>query len=81
MVETLPALVHFSLFLFFIGLLIYLFNLNYTVFREVVWWVAVSAATYFLTTVLSIFRLESPYYTPLTFVSHVIAASGEDIGE
>ncbi|KAI0250418.1 hypothetical protein BJV78DRAFT_559246 [Lactifluus subvellereus] len=67
MVEALPALIHLSLFLFFIGLLIYLFNVNYTVFRAVVWWVAVSAATYLITTVLPIFRLESPYYTPLHF--------------
>ena len=66
MVEALPALIHLSLFLFFIGRLIYLFSVNYTVFCAVVWWIAVSAATYLLITVLPIFRLESPYYTPLT---------------
>jgi hypothetical protein len=66
MVEALPPLIHLSLFLFFIGLLIYLFNVNYTVFRAVVWWIALSGATYLLATVLPIFQLESPYYTPLT---------------
>jgi Family of unknown function (DUF6535) len=65
-VETIPTLIHVSLFLFFVGLLVYLFNVNHTVFVAVVWWVAVSAATYILITFMPILRLDSPYYAPLS---------------
>jgi hypothetical protein len=43
-VEALPALLHLSLFLFFTGLVIYLFNINHTVFSLVVWWVGLLEA-------------------------------------
>ncbi|KAH9978303.1 hypothetical protein BJV74DRAFT_143287 [Russula compacta] len=36
-VEGLPALLHLSLFLFFSGLLILLFNINHTIFWWVIW--------------------------------------------
>ncbi len=39
-VEILPILVHLSLFVFFVGLLIYLFNINHTVFSTVMCWIA-----------------------------------------
>jgi Family of unknown function (DUF6535) len=38
-VEALPTLLHTSLFLFLFGLLIFLFNIDHTVFSVVVWWV------------------------------------------
>ncbi|KAI0250934.1 hypothetical protein BJV78DRAFT_1127104, partial [Lactifluus subvellereus] len=63
-VEVLPTLIHLSLFLFFTGLLIYLFNIHHTVFRAVAWWVGVSTATYLLITFVPIFHPESPYRTP-----------------
>ena len=65
-VEVLPTLLHLSLFLFFSGLAIYLFNINHTVFSVVVWWVGLAGAIYGCITVMPIFRHDSPYYAPLS---------------
>jgi Family of unknown function (DUF6535) len=65
-VEALPALVHLSLFLFFSGLVIYLFNINHTVFTVVVWWVGVAGTIYACVTLMPIFWHDSPYYAPLS---------------
>jgi Family of unknown function (DUF6535) len=66
--NVLPALLQLALFLFFAAILIYLFNLNTTVFRAVAWWVAVSGAIYMLITLMPIFWHECPYYSPLSSV-------------
>ncbi|KAH9970797.1 hypothetical protein BJV74DRAFT_738482, partial [Russula compacta] len=63
-VEGLPTLVHLSLFLFFSGLLIFLFNVNHTVFGWAIWWIGVFLAVYGWVTVMPIFRHDSPYYSP-----------------
>ncbi|KAH9959329.1 hypothetical protein BC827DRAFT_512664 [Russula dissimulans] len=65
-VEVLTTLLHLSLFLFFSGLLIYLFNTDHTVFASVIWWVALTVGLYAGVTLMPIFRHDSPYYTPLT---------------
>ncbi|KAI0253427.1 hypothetical protein BJV78DRAFT_1123163, partial [Lactifluus subvellereus] len=65
-VGAIPTLIHISLFLFFAGLLIYLFNINYTVFCAVIWWVAVTGAAYLLITITPIFWRDVPYYSPLS---------------
>ena len=65
-VEGLPALLHLSLFLFFWGLLILLFNINHTVFCCVIWCIGVSLTMYGWITVVPIFRHDSPYYAPLS---------------
>ena len=65
-VEAIPTLIHISLFLFFTGLLIYLFNINHGVFCAVVWWVAVSGAAYLLFTITPIFWRDAPYHSPLS---------------
>jgi hypothetical protein len=65
-VEALPALVHLSLFLFFAGLLIYLFNIHHAVFSAVVSWVALLSLAYGCITLMPIFRKDSPYYAPLS---------------
>ena len=65
-VEALPALLHLSLFLFFAGLLIYLSNINHTVFNATVWWVGLSVGGYTCITFVPIFRHDSPYYAPLS---------------
>lgn len=65
-VEALPALLHLSVFLFFAGLLIYLFNINYTVFSAVAWWIVLCTAVYACITLMPIFRHDSPYYAPLS---------------
>jgi hypothetical protein len=68
-IDALPSLIQLSLFLFFAGLLIYLFNVNHTIFRIVAWWVGVSAAVYMLITLMPIIWHESPYYTPLSSIT------------
>jgi len=65
-VEALPALVHLSVFLFFAGLLIFLLNVNHTIFGPVCCWVVLSSAAYVCITFLPIFWHDSPYYAPLS---------------
>ena len=65
-VEALPTLLHLSLFLFFIGLVIYLFSANHVVFGTVVWWVVLTKMAYLSITLLPIFWPNSPYYAPLS---------------
>jgi hypothetical protein len=65
-VEALPALLHLSLFLFFAGLLIFLFNINITVFSVVAWWIGLCTTVYACITLMPIFRHDSPYYAPLS---------------
>jgi Family of unknown function (DUF6535) len=65
-VEALPTLLHVSLFLFFSGLLVFLFNINHTVFTVVIWWVGLSTGVYGCITLMPIFRHDSPYYAPLS---------------
>jgi Family of unknown function (DUF6535) len=74
-VDALPALVHLSLFLFFAGLLIYLFNTNHTVFSAVAYWVAVLLAVYGGVTLMPIFRHNSPYCGPLSPIAWFLYAS------
>jgi len=65
-VDALPALLHLSLFLFFAGLLIYLYNISHATFVAVAWWVGLSATLYTVITIMPIFRQDSPYYAPLS---------------
>jgi hypothetical protein len=70
-VETLPTLLHLSVFLFFAGLLIYLFRTNCTVFSFAASWVGISAGIYAWTTFIPL-RHDSPYYTPLSSLIWVL---------
>ncbi|KAI0299099.1 hypothetical protein B0F90DRAFT_633069 [Multifurca ochricompacta] len=65
-VEALPTLLHLSLFLFFAGLVIFLFNVNHTVFKIVMCWVGICTGLYICVTLMPIFRHDSPYYAPLS---------------
>jgi hypothetical protein len=65
-VEALPTLLHISLFLFFSGLLIYLFNIDLAVFIVLVCCVGLFAVVYSCITFMPLFRHDSPYYTPLS---------------
>ena len=65
-VETLPTLLHISLFLFFAGLVVFLWNVNLTIFKLVLSWVAICTALYGCITVMPIIRYDSPYYTSLS---------------
>ena len=65
-VEGLPTLLHLSLFLFFLGLAIFLFNVDHEVFISVVWWIGSFSMVYGLITLLPIIRHDSPYNSPLS---------------
>jgi hypothetical protein len=59
-------MVHLSLFIFFAGLLVYLFNIHHTVFKVVVCWVALLTTVYGFITFMPVFWHDSPYYSPLS---------------
>ena len=65
-VEILPTLLHISLFLFFAGLVVFLLNVNLTIFKLVLSWVGICVALYGCITLMPIIRHDSPYYTPLS---------------
>ena len=65
-VEGSPMLLHLSVFLFFGGLVIFLFNINHDVFSSVTWWIGLFSIVYGLITVMPIIRYDSPYYGPLS---------------
>ena len=65
-VEAMPALLHLSLFLFFAGLAVYLFNINHTVFKVSLSWIGFCTGMYMCITLMPIFRHDSPYYAPLS---------------
>ena len=74
-VEGLPALLHLSLILFFVGLLIFLFNTTHKVFFSVVWWIGVFLIVYGLITLSPIFQHDSPYHSPLSTPAWFLYAS------
>ena len=65
-VEGLPTLLHLSLFLFFGGLVIFLFNVDREVFTSVVPWIGLFSIVYGTITLLPLIRQDSPYYAPLS---------------
>ena len=65
-VEGLPTLLHLSLFLFFGGLVVFLFNVHHAVFISVVWWIGLTTVLYGCITTISIVRHDSPYCAPLS---------------
>jgi hypothetical protein len=75
-VETLPTLLHISLFLFFAGLVVFLCNVHLTIFKLVLSWVGVCTALYGCITCMPIFRHDSPYYTPLSLPAwHIVTGT------
>jgi Family of unknown function (DUF6535) len=62
--EALRILIQTSLFLFFSGLLIYLFNIHRTVFVTVLSWVVVFTLGYILITFVPIFKLRGLFRSP-----------------
>ncbi|KAN0140486.1 hypothetical protein V8E53_001695 [Lactarius tabidus] len=72
-VDTLPTLLHISLFLFFAGLVVFLCNVNLTIFKLVLSWVGLCTTLYGCITCMPIIRHDSPYYTPLSLpVWHIV---------
>ena len=75
-VDALPTLLHLSLFLFFAGLVVFLCNIDLTIFKLVLSWVGLCAALYGCITCMPIFRHDSPYYTPLSLPTwHVVTGT------
>jgi Family of unknown function (DUF6535)/Ubiquitin carboxyl-terminal hydrolase len=65
-VEGLPMLLHLSLFLFFGGLAIFLFNVDREVFGCVICWIGLFLMVYGMITLLPLIRHDSPYNSPLS---------------
>ena len=74
-VEGLPMLLHLSLFLFFGGVGIFLFNVDREVFSYVIWWIGLFSLVYGLITLLPIIRHDSPYHSPLSTPAWFLYAS------
>ena len=74
-VEGLPTLLHLSLFLFFGGLVIFLFHVDREVFGSVVWWIGLFSMVYVSITLLPLIRHDSPYYAPLSTPAWFLYAS------
>ena len=64
--RAVPILIHVSIFLFFAGLPVFLFNVSRTVFNVVVAWLAICVVGYACITLMPIFYQNSPYYSPLS---------------
>ena len=65
-VEGLPTLLHLSLFLFFGGVAVFLFNVNREVFSYVICWIGLFCLVYGMITLLPLIRQDSPYNSPLS---------------
>ena len=74
-VEGLPTLLHLSVFLFFAGMVILLFNVNLVVFNSVAWLIGIFSIVYGLITLMPLFRHDSPYYSPLSLPAWFLYAS------
>ena len=59
-------MLHLSLFLFFAGLAVFLFNINHTVFKVTISWVGFCTGMYVCITLMPMLRHDSPYYAPLS---------------
>ncbi|KAN0134569.1 hypothetical protein V8E53_007715 [Lactarius tabidus] len=78
-VEAMPLILHTSVFLFFAGLIDYLFPINAVVAYSALGCVVAFAFTYAILTLLPNMRLNSPYRTPLsglTFFLFQLSALG-----
>ena len=76
-VEALPTMLHLSLFLFFAGLAVFMWNVNLTVFKLVLSWIGLCTAIYGCITFIPIFCHDSPYHTPLSLpVWHFVTGIG-----
>jgi hypothetical protein len=65
-IEVLPAMLHISLFLFFAGLSVFLFNIHLTIFSVVTTWIGICGILYAILTFLPIIHKDSPYAAPLS---------------
>ncbi|KAI0041610.1 hypothetical protein FA95DRAFT_1526309, partial [Auriscalpium vulgare] len=75
-VETLPTILHASVFLFFVGLVDFMLSINKTVAYIMIGSIIMSMVVYLLSTLSPLVFPNSPYHTPLSgavwFVVHAI---------
>jgi hypothetical protein len=64
--EALPAMLHLSVFLFFAGLVVFLWNFDSTISKLVLSWVSGCVTLYGCITFIPTIYPESPYNTPLS---------------
>ena len=62
-VEALPTMLHISLFSFFAGLAVFLWNVDLTIFKLVLSWIGLCSALYGCITFIQVFHYDSPYHT------------------
>ncbi|KAI0260847.1 hypothetical protein BC834DRAFT_973136 [Gloeopeniophorella convolvens] len=65
-VEALPGLLHASVFLFFVGLSVFLLGINSIVFNATLSCISVSAGLYLFASLVPLFLHDSPFHTPLS---------------
>ncbi|KAH9957142.1 hypothetical protein BC827DRAFT_722637 [Russula dissimulans] len=65
-VEVLPALLHASVLLFYVGLVDFLLNINHTVAYLLLSLVSFGVLIYFMLTIMPLYYHNSPYQTPLS---------------
>ncbi len=65
-VETLPTLLHISLFLIFAGVVLFLCNIDVTTFKLALSWVGICVILYACITFMPVFHHDSPYHTPFS---------------
>jgi len=79
-IETAPTLLHFSVFLFFAGLVILFFSINKKVAIVISVSVGIFVAAYFVLTILPYIEHNCPYRTPMSniwwYISHPSIFSG-----
>ena len=78
-VEGLPTLLHLSLFLFFGGVAVFLFNVNREVFSYVICWIGLFCLVYGMITLLPLIRQDSPYNSPLSTPAWFLFATTRNI--
>jgi hypothetical protein len=77
--ECLPTLLHTSLFLFFAGLVVFLHNVNFTIFKLTLAWIGFCVALYGCATFPPMLYHDCPYYTPFTIFFWQVAIGILDI--
>ena len=77
--ESLPTLLHTSLFLFLSGLIVFLHNVNFTMFKLVLAWIGFCMALYGCATFPPMFFHDCPYFTPFTIFLWQVALGILDI--
>ena len=72
-VETIPALLHISMFLFLTGLVISLFSIHHAIAHVILAATVVCGFVYMVITVMPVFYHNSPYQSPLSALAWAIS--------